>query len=160
MITRKFLTALAAAGSAALLLGALAFQFIGGLAPCHLCILQRWPHLAAVVAGALGLSTANPFWGRLWSWAGAAGAATSSAIGVYHAGVELKWWQGPTSCTGSGNALSGLTGADLLSTSAPSGVVMCDQIAWSGFGISMAGWNAILSAVLVLIWLASARKKA
>lgn len=159
MITRKFLTALAAAGSAALLLGALAFQFIGGLAPCHLCILQRWPHLAAVVAGVFGLSTGSRLWGRIWSWAGAAGAATSSAIGVYHAGVELKFWQGPTSCTGSGNALTGLSGADLLSTSAPSGVVMCDQIAWSMLGISMAGWNAILSAMLALIWLASALRR-
>lgn len=150
------LTAVAAAGSAALLLGALAFQFIGGLAPCAMCIWQRWPHLAAVIAGALGLSTG---W-RIWSWAGAASAAATSGIGIYHAGVELKWWQGPTTCTGSGNALSGLSGADLLSTTAPSGVVMCDQIAWSMWGISMAGWNAILSAVLVLIWLASALRRA
>lgn len=155
MITRKMLVALAATGSALGLLGALAFQYIGGLAPCHLCILQRWPHLAAVI---IGLIASRLDW-RIFSLAGAAAAATTSAIGVYHAGVELKWWQGPTTCTGSGPGLTGLSGADLLSTSAPSAVVMCDQVSWSLAGISMAGWNAIFSALLALIWLAAALRR-
>lgn len=154
-MSRKQLVALATAGSAALLLGAFGFQFIGGLAPCHLCLLQRWPHAAAILVGVLALATG---W-RIWPWLGAAAAAATAGIGLYHAGVELKWWEGPTSCTGSGNALSGLSGADLLSTTAPSGVVMCDKIAWSMAGISMAGWNAIFSAVLVLIWIAAALRR-
>ena len=155
MPSRNMLIALAAGGSAALLIGALAFQFIGGLAPCPMCIWQRWPHLAGVIAGGLALATG---W-RIWPWIGALAAAATSGIGFYHAGVELKWWPGPTSCTGSGNALGGLTGSDLLSTSAPSGLVMCDKIAWSMAGISMAGWNAILSAVLVVIWIMAALRR-
>lgn len=154
-MTRNTLVFLAAGGSSALLLGALAFQFIGGLAPCPMCIWQRWPHVAAVLAGVLALATG---W-RIWPWLGGLAAAATAGIGVYHAGVELKWWEGPTSCTGSGNALSGLSGADLLSTTAPSGVVMCDKIAWQMMGVSMAGWNAILSAVLVVIWIAAALRK-
>jgi disulfide bond formation protein DsbB len=155
MITRKMLASLAATGSALGLLGALAFQYIGGLAPCHLCILQRWPHLAAVI---IGLIASRLDW-RIWSLFGAAAAAATSLIGVYHAGVELKWWPGPTSCTGGGEKLFGLSGADLLSTSAPSGVVMCDQVVWSLAGISMAGWNAIFSAGLAVIWLAAAMRR-
>ncbi|MFT4150159.1 MAG: disulfide bond formation protein B [Paracoccaceae bacterium] len=154
-MTRNLSILVAAGGSAALLLGAFGFQFIGGLAPCHLCLLQRWPHAAAVLIGVLALTTG---W-RIWPWLGAVAAAATSGIGIYHAGVEWKWWQGPTSCTGSGTALSGLSGADLLSTSAPSGVVMCDQIAWQMWGISMAGWNAILSAVLVLVWIYAATRR-
>ena len=155
-MTRNLSILVAAGGSAALLLGAFAFQFIGGLAPCHLCLLQRWPHGAAVVIGVFALATG---W-RLWPWLGAAAAAATAGIGVYHAGVEWKFWQGPTSCTGNGNALAGLSGADLLSTDAPSGVVMCDQIAWAMWGISMAGWNAILSAVLMAVWVYAATRKA
>lgn len=154
-MTRNLSIILAAGGSAALLLGAFAFQFIGGLAPCHLCLLQRWPHGAAVLIGGLALMTG---W-RLWPWAGALAAAATSGLGLYHTGVELKWWAGPTSCTGSANSLSGLSGGDLLSTTAPSGLVMCDKIAWGMWGISMAGWNAILSAVLVLIWLYAATRR-
>ena len=151
-MSRKLLIALAAGGSAALLLGAFAFQYIGGLAPCPMCIWQRWPHGAAVLVGLLALATG---W-RIWPWLGAAAAATTAGIGLYHAGVELKWWQGPTSCTGGGDALSGLSGADLLSTSGPSGVVMCDKIAWAMGGISMAGWNAILSLILAIAWFRAA----
>ena len=109
---------LALAGSAGLLLGALAFQYLGGMAPCALCILQRWPHLVALLAGA-GLVWAGP-----WALLGALGAGASGAIGVYHTGVERDWWEGPASCT-SGGDLSGLSGQELLDQimSAPRGAL-------------------------------------
>lgn len=144
----------AAGGSALLMLGALGFQHLGGLAPCKMCYWQRYPHLVAIAIGALALM----FPRRSLAWAGAAAAAVTAAIGVYHTGVERKWWAGPTSCTGGGDSLSGLSGSDLLSLDGPVGIVMCDEVAWSLLGLSMASWNAILSAVLVVLWLRAARR--
>ena len=145
---------LALLGSAGLLLGALAFQYVGGMAPCQLCIWQRWPHVVALV-GALGLVVAAPVWALL----GAAGAATSGAIGVYHTGVERGWWPGPASCSGGGD-LSQLTPEELLAQIMAAPVVRCDQVPWELLGLSMASWNAILSFGLAALWLASLRAKA
>ena len=142
---------LALLGSAGLLLGALAFQYIGGMAPCQLCIWQRWPHVVAL-AGALGLVVAGPVWALL----GAAGAATSGAIGVYHTGVERGWWPGPASCSGGGD-LSQLTPEELLAQIMAAPVVRCDEVPWDLLGLSMASWNAILSFGLAALWLASLR---
>lgn len=148
----KQLSLIAAAGSAALLAGAFAFQYIGGMAPCQLCLWQRWPHGAAVLIGVIVLLTG-------WRWfalLGAAAAATTAGIGVFHVGVEQKWWAGLASC--SGNSIAGISATDLLNPDinvAP--VVRCDAIAWQLMGISMAGWNVIISALLVLVWIAAFR---
>ena len=153
-MTRQFqMIGLATAGSAALLAGAFAFQYIGGLAPCVLCIWQRWPHGAAVVIGILALMLGN----RILPMLGAAAAATAAGIAAFHVGVEQKWWEGLTSCTA--GSIEGISTADLLNpdviVAAP---VRCDAIAWQLAGVSMAGWNMILSAVLVGIWLLAARR--
>lgn len=143
----------AAGGSALLLAGAFAFQYIGGLAPCQLCLWQRWPHGAAVLVGVLALFIG----GRLLPVLGALGAFATAAIGVFHVGVEQKWWAGLPSCTAS--SLTGVSGADLLNTDVAVGaVVRCDEIAWQMLGISMAGWNVILSLGLMLLWLRAARR--
>lgn len=152
-MTRRSLILLAASGSLALLLGAFAFQ-LAGYPPCPLCIWQRWPHAAAIAAGLVG---------AVWPAAivaaiGAAAAATTSAVGLYHTGIERDWWAGPTSCTG-GGGLGDLSGADLLSTAGNTRVVMCDEVSWALWGISMASWNAILSALLVVVWLAALRRR-
>ena len=145
---------LAGAGSAALLLGAYAFQALG-YAPCKMCLWQRWPHFVAVGIGLLALMIG---W-RALAWFGAAAAATTGGIGVFHTGVERGWWEGPTSCTGSGTGLGGLTGGDLLSTDAPP-LVMCDQVSWAFAGLSMASWNAVLSFALVAVWMVAALRPA
>lgn len=154
-MTRRNLIVLAGGGSLLLLLGAWTFQAIG-YAPCKMCIWQRWPHGAAVAIAAAGVA----FPATLIILAGAASALTTAAIGAYHAGVEYGWWPGPASCTGSADSLSGLSGADLLSMEGPVDLVMCDEVVWSLLGISMAGWNAILSLGLVLVWLAALRVSA
>ena len=139
---------LAAAGSLALLVGAFVFQLLG-YPPCSMCIWQRWPHVVAIALGAV-------FWllpSRVIAALGALAALTTAAIGIYHTGVERDWWEGPTSCTGSG--LSGLSGADLLSTEGPR-LVMCDQVSWELFSLSMASWNALFSIVLAILWVMSA----
>lgn len=150
---QKFLILVAAGGSAALLLGALAFQYLGGLAPCALCIWQRWPHLAAVILGAAGLALG----GRLIPVLGGLAALTSAAIGVFHVGVEQKWWEGLATC--SAGSLDGVSAADLLNPAVDvAAVVRCDAIAWQMFGLSMAGWNVVISLVLALIWFTAARR--
>jgi len=153
-MTRRNLMMIAAGGSLALLLGAFVFQAFG-YAPCKLCLWQRWPHGTAIGAGIL-VALTGPL--TIWGIAGALSALTTAAIGVYHSGVELDWWEGPTSCTGSGNALGGLSGDQLLSLDAPVDIVLCDEVAWAFAGVSMASWNAILSLALAGIWIAALRR--
>jgi len=137
----------AAAGSAALLIGALAFQYIGGLAPCPLCIWQRWPHVAAIV---LGLALIR--WpSRGIAALGALAMCVGAGIGVYHVGIEQKWWAGPSTCTAPTPGT--MEAGELLDRILATPVVLCDEIAWQWLGISMAGWNAILSLVLAALWL-------
>jgi disulfide bond formation protein DsbB len=154
-ITRRAAILVAGIGSAAMLAGAFGFQLIGGLAPCPLCVLQRWPHAAAVLILALALATG---W-RLWPWLGAIAALTTAGIGLFHAGVELGWWEYISACTQ--GSIEGLSASDLLDpTKTLPTAPRCDQIPWSLAGISMAGWNAILSFGLALIWLFAATRRA
>lgn len=136
----------AAGGSAALLLGALAFQHLGGYAPCHLCILQRWPHGIAV---ALGLALLA--WPRRGLAAlGAVAMLAGTAIAAYHVGVEQGWWLGPTTCAAPD--IAGLTPEELLQRILAAPVVRCDEVAWSFLGLSMAAWNGLASAGLAALW--------
>jgi len=153
----RLLVAAAGAGSAGLLLGALAFQFMGGLAPCPLCVWQRWPHLAAVVLAVLGLTVLGRFL-RPVAVLGAAAAATSAAIGVYHTGIERHWWTGPTTCT-SGD-ITTLSNDQLLNQIMNAPLVRCDEVAWEMFGLSMASWNVVISLGLAGLWLAAALRAA
>ena len=152
-LNRPTLVLIATLGSAALLLGALAFQFIGELPPCKMCYWQRYPHVAAVMAGALWFFAHT----RLLIWIGALSALTTGLIGVYHAGVEQDWWEGPTTCT-SGN-ISGLSTDELLDQIMNAPLVRCDEIPWEMLGLSMAGWNAVISLGLAAIWFAAALRR-
>ena len=131
----------------ALLGGALLSQYVGGLHPCEMCHWQRWPHGAAIgLAGSAFLFRAGARGATLLTVLAALAIAVSGAIGVFHAGVEYGWWEGLTTCTASGGAMSL---DDLFDVP----LVRCDEVQWSLLGISMAGWNAILSlggAALVL----------
>ena len=152
-MTRQMTVLAAAGGSLALLLGAFSFQYIGGLAPCTLCLWQRWPHAAAVLIGVAALALP----GRALPLLGLAAAVTAAAIGGFHAGVEQGWWQGLASC--SGGSITGISMDDLLNPAtdvAPP--VRCDQIAWSLAGLSMAAWNMVLSLGLAALWGIAARK--
>jgi disulfide bond formation protein DsbB len=151
-LTRRTLILIATLGSVGLLGGAFAFQYIGGLAPCQLCLYQRWPHAAAILIGIVALTTG---WRGL-AWAGALAALATAAIGVFHVGVEQLWWEGLATCTA--GSIEGIATADLLDpTKDVAAVVRCDEIAWSLFGVSMAGWNVILSLALAAVWVKAAR---
>lgn len=139
--------ALLAAASAAILAAAFAFQYIGGLEPCVLCIYQRYPYGAVIGLGLLGVLAANrPGAGRglLAALMGLAAAAlvTDAAIAGFHVGVEQKWWEGTQACVG-------VTGAgtieELRAQLLGQKVVRCDEVAWSLAGISMAGYNMLIA---------------
>lgn len=141
--------------------GAWTFQAMG-YEPCHLCYLQRYPHYAAIGIGALALALRLPW----LAWAGALAAATTSGIGIYHTGVERKWWDGPASCTGGGN-LGGVSVDDLLAQINEAPLIRCDEIPWrlsdlipiDALDITMANLNAVGSALIVLVWIAAARQR-
>ncbi|MGA0615552.1 disulfide bond formation protein B [Paracoccus sp. KR1-242] len=151
--SNKQLGTLAGAGSAALLAAALTFQSLG-YAPCELCILQRWPHLAAAIIAAL---MAVLGWRRWLALLGLIAAATAFGFAVYHTGVEMKLWLGPQHCSGGVSGLATMSTGDLMAALEKAPVVRCDEISWSLFGISMAGWNAICSAGLTALWAACLR---
>ena len=154
MTRKRLLVLVAASGSAALLLGAWGFQYIGGLAPCKMCIWQRYPHGVAVILGALAYAFPGV---RPLPLLGALAAATTAGIGFYHAGVEQGWWEGPSTCT-SGD-IGGLSAEELMDQIMSAPLVRCDDIPWEMFGISMAGWNGLISTGLVLIWIAAWRAR-
>ncbi len=150
-MTRTSLILLAAGGSLALLAGAFVFQALGYL-PCAMCLWQRYPHALAIGIGAAALFIP----GRVLPALGAMAALTTAGIGMYHTGVERKWWDGPASCTSAGG-LDGLAGGDLLALDGPK-LILCDQVSWEFLMLSMPSWNAIFSLVLFGLWIMAARK--
>lgn len=150
-MTRRILTLLGMAGSAGLLLGALGFQYLGDMPPCKLCYWQRYGHVGALLFGLAAL--ALPLGPVLWL--AAAAAASSALIGAYHTGVERAWWEGPTSC--SSQSIEGLSPDELMKQIMEAPLVRCDEVPWEMFGLSMASWNVLASAVIVSLFVAAAR---
>jgi disulfide bond formation protein DsbB len=131
-----------------MLAGALAFQHLGGLAPCALCIDQRkaWGAvigLAALAALAEGKSRIAISLALLML-AGVA-ALVGAGVAGYHVGVEQSWWQGTAACGAGFQGFGGGSAADLREQLLARPVVRCDEVAWSMLGISMAGWNGLIS---------------
>ena len=143
---------------AALLAGAFAFEHLGGYFPCEMCWWQRWPHMAAVAFALIAFAGGGrlPDRGRSFVWLAALAILVSGFIGVYHAGVELEIFEGFTQCT---SIPAGGSAGDVLNQIMNAPMVRCDDVQWSLLGISMAGWNAILSigSALVILWLSLKR---
>ncbi len=146
-LTPRMLIILAAAGSASVLIGALIFQAIG-YAPCDLCVEQRWPHLWAIIIGAAMIALTLPRWVALL---GAASAAYTGAIGVYHSGVERHIFEGPDTCTS--NAIGNISVDDLMAQINGAPLVRCDEIPWEIFGVTMANLNALTSFAFAGLWI-------
>ena len=149
----------AACAAAAMLAAAHAFESFGGLAPCHLCLYQRDVYWAALSVGIAGFALGYM---RL-AWASRTANAllaliflVGMGVAAYHAGVEWKWWPGPASCTGGGAVNAGQLAAFMNGAKALP--PQCDVAAWRMFGLSMAGYNAIISLGLVLASAVAARK--
>ncbi|MEN8892674.1 disulfide bond formation protein B [Planktotalea arctica] len=145
-MSRTLYVVLAAGGSAALMLGALGFQYIGEMPPCKLCYWQRYPHVAAIAIGVLALLIT----GRALPALGALAALSTAAIGAYHSGVERMWWEGPSSC--SSGSVTGMSAQDLMSQIMAAPLVRCDEVPWELFTLSMASWNMLASVALAALW--------
>ena len=136
--------------SALMLAIAHAFERFGGLAPCTLCLRQREAYWVAMAVAAIAIGVRfTPLRGRLgWIMTALLGLVFlyGAGLAAYHAGVEWKWWPGPTACaTGGGGG--GTTTADLqaLLQGAKQTAPACDKAAWVFLGLSMAGWNVLIS---------------
>jgi disulfide bond formation protein DsbB len=136
--------------SAALIAGAWYFQLVVGLVPCKLCLEQRWPHYAAIALSLVALALARS--ARLQWLALLALAllmAWSTGLGIYHSGVEWGWFLGPSDCGGGTAAAAGVQ--DFMKQLQNVRVVSCGEAAWRFLGLSLAGWNAVVSALLFLL---------
>ena len=139
--------------SALMLAIAHGFETFGGLVPCTLCLKQREVYWVAGAAALAGTVVVRLSGFARWRWLFEAALAVIFAVGlayaVYHAGAEWKFWPGPTTCSGGGKVdLSALTAVanGTVRVKPPA----CDQAAWVFLGLSMAGWNALISLKLLI----------
>jgi disulfide bond formation protein DsbB len=141
-LTPRVFAGFVLAASAAVLGTALLSQYWGGLAPCELCLLQRWPWRVAIVVSLVmllaGSRPALPWVALLL----AAVFAIGAAFALYHVGVEQHWFAGPAACTASAGAT---TLEDMKRQILGTQAVLCDQVQWSLYGVSLAGFNLLAS---------------
>ncbi len=136
---------------AAAIAGALAFQ-AAGIAPCELCLKERWPYYSGLALGALTVAVA-----RRGPGAAAASCFTALALlfcgsavfGGYHTGVEWAWWAGPSDCTGPLSRAGSM--GDFMNQLQSVRVVRCDAVAIRVLGLSLAGWNVVVSLAVAVL---------
>lgn len=124
----------------ALMAGALGSQYLAHLVPCEMCLWQRYPHYAVIVVAALAMLLRRTALSLPLTLLAGALILVSGGIGAFHAGVEYKWWPGPQHCSGT---VAG--GADFLKRLLAAPVIRCDEPQWTLFGISLAGFNFLIS---------------
>ena len=127
--------ALAVLVPAVLLGGAYVAQYGFGLPPCEMCWWQRYPHFAALGIGALSYALKPA---QVWAVLAGLAILTSGAIGGFHAGVEYGWWEGITGCS------TLPTNIDVMNPAAAP-LIRCDVAPWTLWGISLAGFNFLIS---------------
>jgi disulfide bond formation protein DsbB len=137
---------------AATILGAWCFQYGLGLKPCPLCLEQRYAYYFAIPLAVMVLLGERVGASRKVLVAAmlaiAAGMLWNTALGVYHSGIEWKWWPGPRECAG---AFESTGAGSLLEQLKSVSIVRCDEAAWRFLGLSLAGYNALISLMLAVI---------
>lgn len=126
------------------------FQLVVGLAPCPLCLTQRIAYYVGAPLAVLGLILSAARWDQMTRLVLVALALLmlgNSAIAIYHAGVEWHVWQGPVSCA----AGPAVKVTDIMAALRTTHIPRCDEAAWRLFGLSMAGWNALIALTLATI---------
>jgi disulfide bond formation protein DsbB len=149
--------ALALALAVATILGALGFEHLGGYPPCPLCLEQRYAYYAGapvLFAALVVLSAGHRRSATALFVVVALAFLANAALGVYHAGAEWHFWPGPQSCTGA-QELSTSAGG-LLQSLPTTNVIRCDEAAWRFLGISLAGWNVLVSLIVAALSLRAA----
>jgi disulfide bond formation protein DsbB len=141
--------------AAATLAGAWYFQLVLDIVPCPLCLEQRYAYYLAVPLGVLVALAAVKHAPRAVLFVGLAVLAIAvlgnAGLGTYHAGVEWGFWQGPTECTGTGPIGNFGSAADLLKRLDTVKVVRCDEVQWRFLGLSLAGYNVLISLLMAAI---------
>ena len=142
----------AMAASFVALISALGFQYLGGMAPCELCLWQRVPHGAVIVGGIGALLWFHSKRERLFlTWSAAIMFAVGASIALYHVGVEQQLIMGPRSCAGDSGLNSAQSIDQLRKMLMAAPIVRCSEISWSFFGLSIAALNAITSMVIAIL---------
>ena len=150
--------ALIVAASAAALAAAFGFQYLGGLDPCVLCVYQRYPYGATILLG-LAAFVAPPGRPRaMVLWLAAMAFLVGAGIAAFHVGVEQQWWAGLEACAGGASGAPQNLNALMNSLGRPP--ARCDEVAWSLFGISMAGYNFLIALGLAAFSIWAARRAA
>lgn len=138
--------------AAAMLATAHAFETFGGYAPCMLCLRQREVYWAILALGLIFMvlvrTPGGPRWRAATCWVLALGFAISCGVAVYHTGAEWKFWPGPQSCSGGGSKVN-MADIQAMLDGATFKPPSCENAAWRMAGLSMAGWNALVSLGLV-----------
>jgi disulfide bond formation protein DsbB len=139
----KVAAGLIALAAIATIVGALVFEHVFGLAPCPLCLRQRIPYYAAIPI-ALAAAALPARWSRVGVGLLTLIFLVSAGLGVHHAGVEWGWWPGPSDCVGAPAPAPGGMG-DFLNQLQTTRVISCTEAAWRFLGLSLAGWNVLIS---------------
>lgn len=142
--------------SMGVILMALGFEYLGGYSPCPLCLMERYAYYAGIplLFLAMALVAERPRVAAAIFFAVALGYLVNTGLGVYHAGVEWHFWPGPDTCATAQPLPT--TAADLLKGLDQARVVRCDEATWRLFGLSFAGWNALISLTLFALSLQAA----
>jgi disulfide bond formation protein DsbB len=135
-----------------LLAGAYLSEYGFGLYPCEMCWWQRYAHFAALALAIVSLVVQPK---RVWIGLAALAILVSGVIGAFHAGVEYGWWEGFTTCSA---ASAG--GGDPLASIMAAPLVRCDEVQWSVLGISLAGFNFLISTAAAIVIFFLLRKRA
>ena len=149
MTTARPVLLVVLAASIAVAGGALLFQYIGGLQPCELCLAERWPYYGAILIAAGALAARGARRASLGMVLLALIFLGSAALAGYHVGVEQQWIAGPTACTG--GASGAKTPEELMRFLSEQQAVRCDEVQWTLAGLSLAGWNVVISLGLLAV---------
>jgi disulfide bond formation protein DsbB len=145
----------------ATIITALAFEHFGGYAPCPLCLQERYAYYFAVPASAIAFLLAQGYatgFARILLLLIAVAFLANAMAGVYHSGIEWKWWEGPSTCAGGTPIEWGEGGlAEQLENAQ---IIRCDEAPWRFLWLSFAGWSAVISALLagVAAWGAAQKR--
>jgi len=141
------------------IIAAFGFQYIGGYAPCPLCLMQRYAYYAGIplLFGALVLvATDRAGWAAALFFLVALAFLANAGLVVYHAGAEWKFWPGPDTCASVSQTLGGGGSGGLLKQLETTRVIRCDEAPWTSLGLSFAGWNVVISFLIFVAALQAA----